>query len=170
MVRNVFHLFHLKLHQEFKEKSSIENVMGKIEIETLVTTSFSHCPFCLAEGPMQFEWDHSIPKQMICSGCGAKWGLLFGLNEHWSFLGAKLSDIGSTGKGTNLKGRMYDKEFWQKMVFKGASEKPPLRKERVPIAAEKTVIIREIVKIRCPYCGGLYDEPKDRCPSCGGKR
>jgi DNA-directed RNA polymerase subunit RPC12/RpoP len=31
-------------------------------------------------------------------------------------------------------------------------------------------IIREIVKIRCPYCRGLYDEAEEKCPHCGGKR
>jgi hypothetical protein len=31
-------------------------------------------------------------------------------------------------------------------------------------------IIREIVKIRCPYCGNLYDETEDKCPHCGGTK
>lgn len=31
-------------------------------------------------------------------------------------------------------------------------------------------IIREIIKIRCPYCNNLYDEKHDNCPHCGGKR
>jgi len=34
-------------------------------------------------------------------------------------------------------------------------------------------IIREkevIVKIRCPYCRGTYDETLDECPLCGAKR
>jgi len=31
-------------------------------------------------------------------------------------------------------------------------------------------IIREIVKIRCPYCNNLYEEKYDRCPNCGGQR
>jgi len=31
-------------------------------------------------------------------------------------------------------------------------------------------IIKEIVKIRCPYCNNLYDEKYDKCPHCGGKR
>jgi len=30
-------------------------------------------------------------------------------------------------------------------------------------------VIREIVKIRCRYCGQLYEEKLDRCPHCGGK-
>jgi DNA-directed RNA polymerase subunit RPC12/RpoP len=31
-------------------------------------------------------------------------------------------------------------------------------------------IIREVVKIRCPYCGNIYDEDQDKCPYCGAKR
>jgi hypothetical protein len=41
--------------------------------------------------------------------------------------------------------------------------------ETQPIIKEKE-IIREIVKIRCPYCGNLYDEKLDKCPYCGGKK
>jgi hypothetical protein len=29
-------------------------------------------------------------------------------------------------------------------------------------------ITREIVKIRCQYCGNLYDQGLDKCPHCGG--
>ena len=38
-------------------------------------------------------------------------------------------------------------------------EKPPVTRERE--------IIKEIVKIRCRYCGKLYPERLDRCPHCG---
>jgi Zn finger protein HypA/HybF involved in hydrogenase expression len=48
----------------------------------------------------------------------------------------------------------------------------------VPAVREETAvtekeIVREkevIVKIRCPYCHGLYDELLDECPHCGAKR
>ena len=35
---------------------------------------------------------------------------------------------------------------------------------------KETEIIREIVKIRCSYCGNLYDETEDKCPHCGGNK
>jgi len=40
-----------------------------------------------------------------------------------------------------------------------------------PIIREKeTIVSKEIVKIRCPYCGTLYNIAEhDRCPHCGGK-
>ena len=28
-------------------------------------------------------------------------------------------------------------------------------------------IIKEVVKIKCPYCGALVDQGVDRCPNCG---
>lgn len=38
-------------------------------------------------------------------------------------------------------------------------EKPPVTRERE--------IIKEIVKIRCRYCGKLHHERLNRCPHCG---
>jgi DNA-directed RNA polymerase subunit RPC12/RpoP len=50
------------------------------------------------------------------------------------------------------------------------------RRERLtgtnmPIVREKeTIISKEIVKIRCQYCGTAYNiAESDRCPYCGGK-
>ncbi len=43
------------------------------------------------------------------------------------------------------------------------------REEGAAVVKERE-IIREIVKIRCPYCNNLYDEKYDKCPHCGGKR
>jgi DNA-directed RNA polymerase subunit RPC12/RpoP len=37
-------------------------------------------------------------------------------------------------------------------------------------AIKEREIIKEIVKIRCPYCNNVYDEKYDNCPYCGGKR
>ncbi len=38
-----------------------------------------------------------------------------------------------------------------------------------PVVRE--VIQKEVVvKIRCSYCGTLYDETLDKCPNCGAKR
>jgi len=42
--------------------------------------------------------------------------------------------------------------------------------EETPTIVKEREIIKEIVKIRCPYCNNLYDEKYDKCPNCGGKR
>jgi rubrerythrin len=40
----------------------------------------------------------------------------------------------------------------------------PLIRER------ETIVAKEIVKIKCPYCGTAYNmADHDRCPHCGGK-
>ena len=33
---------------------------------------------------------------------------------------------------------------------------------------KEKIVVREIVKIKCRYCGNLYDHTSDRCPHCGG--
>jgi hypothetical protein len=38
----------------------------------------------------------------------------------------------------------------------------------VPAPAGATVIERQVVKVRCRYCGSLGNEVDGRCPSCGG--
>ena len=119
---------------------------------------------------MRLEWGVTLPKGMTCLNCGAKWRLVFGLNGTWRLLGATLLSTGSTAKSHKLEGKMYGKDFWEKAVSEGIPEKVVVSRKEEPSVAEKVVIIREIVKIRCPYCGALYDEVKDRCPHCGGAR
>ena len=38
------------------------------------------------------------------------------------------------------------------------------QEERV---VKEKIIIKEIVKIKCPYCGALYNQIRDTCPHCG---
>jgi hypothetical protein len=44
--------------------------------------------------------------------------------------------------------------------------------KQVTAQVPPSVVVREVVtvKIRCSYCGTLYDETLDRCPNCGAKR
>jgi len=46
----------------------------------------------------------------------------------------------------------------------------PKQQEIVPTVIKEREIIKEIVKIRCPYCNDLYNETEDKCPNCGGKK
>jgi len=32
---------------------------------------------------------------------------------------------------------------------------------------KEKIVIREIVKIKCSYCGSLYEQTSNRCPHCG---
>lgn len=31
----------------------------------------------------------------------------------------------------------------------------------------RVVVVRDIVKVRCTYCGNLMDVDRTRCPACG---
>jgi flagellar basal body-associated protein FliL len=55
--------------------------------------------------------------------------------------------------------------FWK--MIKSGKIQDQTSSEAQPIVKEKE-IIREVVKIRCSYCGNLYDENQDKCPYCGG--
>jgi len=37
-------------------------------------------------------------------------------------------------------------------------------------AVQEKVVVREVVKVRCSYCGNLYDETLDKCPYCGARK
>jgi len=51
-----------------------------------------------------------------------------------------------------------------------SKERPPSVEAGQQVVREvfkEREIIREIVKIRCRHCGGLFEERLDRCPHCG---
>jgi len=54
-------------------------------------------------------------------------------------------------------------------IFRRPPSEAQSTEEGATVVKERE-IIREIVKIRCPYCNNLYDEKYDKCPHCGGKR
>jgi len=52
--------------------------------------------------------------------------------------------------------------------WKREEEEHEMRKKGVLV--ERETIIREVVKVRCRYCGKLYDEGLDKCPHCAASR
>jgi hypothetical protein len=58
--------------------------------------------------------------------------------------------------------------FWRAIKNRGTGDQSVNQPAPPPEATKE--IIREVVKIRCPYCGSLYDEAEDKCPNCGAKR
>lgn len=76
------------------------------------------------------------------------------------------------------KKRSFEEEQLSKGLIKYGNEwitpAEKFKRERlattgVPIVREKeTIIKKEIVKVRCRYCGTVYDLKLDRCPHCGG--
>jgi hypothetical protein len=55
-----------------------------------------------------------------------------------------------------------------KWYHKACADKMEHERSHSPIIEKET--IKEIVKIRCPFCANLYDEKIDKCPHCGGNR
>jgi rubrerythrin len=77
------------------------------------------------------------------------------------------------------KQRTFEEEQLSKGLIKSGDEwitpAEKFRRERtVPsmsiVREKETITIKEIVKIRCQYCGTTYNiAESDRCPHCGGK-
>lgn len=59
-------------------------------------------------------------------------------------------------------------------VIMKAKEKPLPPSPSVPsssvITKEKETIVKEVVMIPCPYCGGLMPQTSTFCPHCSAKR
>ena len=121
---------------------------------------------------MEFTWGDLVPNGMTCQNCGATWEPDMRHDVEWIFTSATLIRLGKERKGSSLLNRMYSADFWKEL----ATPTPATRSEedpnptKAPRMPSRVVIIREVVKIRCRYCGGLFDEVQDRCPYCGGKR
>ena len=59
------------------------------------------------------------------------------------------------------------------LAFPGSLSTGYIPTARVRAVIREKEIIKEkevIIKVRCPYCGRLYNETLDVCPYCGGKR
>jgi len=37
-----------------------------------------------------------------------------------------------------------------------------------PIPVKEHEVIKEVVKVKCQYCGQTYEQTEDKCPYCGG--
>jgi rubrerythrin len=59
-------------------------------------------------------------------------------------------------------------EQTQQKTFEELPSEPEPYSQGTPIVREK-IVIREIIKIKCRYCGTLNDQTIDKCPNCGAK-
>lgn len=141
------------------------------EVENRILSYFSSCPFCKSQ-TMEFTWGDLVPNGMTCQNCGATWEPDMSYNVEWVFTSATLVKLGKERKGSSLLNRMYSADFWKELASPNpaANDQERTKSEQSPGAPNRVVIIREVVKIRCRYCGGLFDEVQDRCPYCGGRR
>jgi hypothetical protein len=94
-----------------------------------------------------------------------------------------------THSGTNSIFTVSDPNVWLNQILKAKSEvgmiHPSVQQpgqglgvninlssspQGIPQAAPAQTIERQVIKIRCRYCGGLYDEVETKCPNCGAGR
>jgi hypothetical protein len=47
------------------------------------------------------------------------------------------------------------------MIPQSSIEQPQVLREKI--------VIREVIKIKCTYCGTLYEQGRNRCPHCGAR-
>lgn len=105
---------------------------------------------------------------LTCKDCDCMWHLNIGL---FGFKRAELDVQGKNGLGSELVGRRLKGKEIKKLAQE--ARKNPINFDNEigdKKQTDKTIIVKEIVKIRCPYCKALYDESKDRCPHCNGSR
>jgi DNA-directed RNA polymerase subunit RPC12/RpoP len=82
-----------------------------------------------------------------------------------------LLTVGSIGVVIGLwaLGKMVEKEGIEPIPSVSPKQIEPREIEPVTVR-EKEFVKEVVVKVRCPYCGFMYDETLDRCPHCGGRR
>lgn len=136
-------------------------------------------------GFKQVTIKREAPPRYLLAECDFGWGhgkrkleFIFKETQNGSEVSLKWPytlDIGITDEKTRKRMEIHWEGRKQKIKslveeFKGrigAIEIPVVFQEK----PQEKEIIREkevIVKIRCPYCHGLYDETRNSCPHCGG--
>ena len=131
-----------------------------------VANYFYLCPLC-SEKAVEAWADWRGRHTASCEVCGAKWHVYI---SPWTekMQWAELEKAGTEG-GKELLGIQKRPEFWKKMALTNLRQR---RKgdERTKEVSREVIKKEVIVKIRCPYCGKLYDETIDICPHCGAGR
>ena len=120
-----------------------------------VSECFPQCPFC---GSKSLEYDveyGSVQDYIYCVDCNAKWEIDW-KGEDFEIEYITLLEVGDSGKYGNLIKEKHSPEWWGEMMSNS--------KGQVPIAKAEAVS-----KVRCEYCGTLFNEALDACPYCGGR-
>jgi DNA-directed RNA polymerase subunit RPC12/RpoP len=129
-----------------------------------------YCPVCF----YQVKGEYASRK--VCDGCVHFVGGSGYCNQiHFKLTPAAIPD--SHYAPRNCRYYFVQAEKCVYYMSRQEYERKAIKGESVPELKEgrtkKREIVKEkevVVKIKCPYCGKLYDEALDVCPHCGGKR
>jgi transcription elongation factor Elf1 len=117
-----------------------------------VAESFPRCPLCGSES-LKFDVKYgSVQDNIYCLECKAKWKIDYKGGE-FKIEHITLLEVADAEKYGVLINEKHGPEFWIMM-------------SNIKEVMEKT----SIGKIRCKYCGTLFNVALDVCPYCGGER
>jgi hypothetical protein len=97
----------------------------------------------------------SVHDYIYCVDCNAKWEIGW-KGDDFKIDYLTLLEVGDSEKYGDLVTEKHSIEFWREMM--------QTSREGVPIIRGETVL-----KVRCEYCGKLFNEDLDACPNCGGR-
>jgi len=126
-----------------------------------VAEYFPQCPLC---GSKSLKYDvkyGSVQDFIYCIDCNSKWEIGW-KGDDFMIDYLTLLEVGDSGKYSNLVKEKHSIEFWRGIEF--WREMTSISREGVPIIRGETVL-----KVRCEYCGTLFNEDLDACPNCGGR-
>lgn len=106
-----------------------------------------------------------------CSGLFDEWKTCFNLRSEWANSLKRCNPEKSTELWVNANehSRIANDETGEIILLFDPFLSEKESKELQQVIRERETI-REIVKIRCPYCGKLYNETDNACPHCGASR
>ena len=80
-----------------------------------------------------------------------------------------IDDDGVERWGTPQQVKEWEKER-EARIEREQERLREIEEKRKAVLLKETTIIKEIVKVRCRYCGRLYDASLDKCPNCGASK
>lgn len=146
---------------------------GQEEYKKDARSYFLCCPIC-GYDQISLNFIAGGRDTLSCDSCGAKWHLYVGLS---GFKWAELELCARDGKGRELFGKRFNKEECKIMAQNARKAlsfqySVQAQHEKQAVVTKEKEIIRQkevIIKIRCSYCKGLFNETLDKCPHCGAK-
>jgi hypothetical protein len=150
-----------------------------------VSQFFICCPIC-GSSKIIGRIEIGGKDTLTCKNCDSIWHLNFSFLKGFNW--AELEVVGKNEKGSELLGKRFVGNEIRKLAeearkkasrFEIKNDDMEIQKKKPMDSGleriypnNKTIIIKEkhIVKIRCPYCNGLYDEFENRCSHCNGSR